>query len=303
MFDIVSFGSSVVDIFLDTNISERKNLICYPIGSKILMKNLRVSLGGGGTNSAVAFSRLGFKTGYIGKIGDDNYGKNTLNMLEKENVHFLGKVKKNSLSDYSIILDSKENNRTILSYKKLNDELKFSEIKFKKIKTKWLYLSSLLGDSFESQKKLSNLLIKKNVKIAFNPSEYLIKRKNILDILKNCKILVLNKEEAVLLGKSNNSFILLKKLHKMILKKGIVVITNGNKKIFAYDGNKNYFLIPPKIKSVEKTGAGDAFASGFVSGQILEKTINESLKLGLKESQAVIRKFGSKNNLLKIKLK
>ena len=61
--------------------------------------------------------------------------------------------------------------------------------------------------------------------------------------------------------------------------------------------------MPHKIKVVERTGAGDAFASGFVAGQIANKTIEQSLALGLKESEAVIKYFGSKNNLLKMKLK
>ncbi|MFW6283079.1 MAG: PfkB family carbohydrate kinase, partial [Minisyncoccales bacterium] len=69
--------------------------------------------------------------------------------------------------------------------------------------------------------------------------------------------------------------------------------------IKAYDGEKNYSFKPTKISFVEKTGAGDAFASGFVAGQILEKSINESLKLGFEESKNVIKHFGAKNNLIR----
>ena len=83
----------------------------------------------------------------------------------------------------------------------------------------------------------------------------------------------------------------------------IIVITDKNKKISAYDGKKKYFLIPHKIKVVERTGAGDAFASRFVAGLIVGKSIKESLKLGLRESESVIKYFGAKNNLLRIKLK
>ena len=58
-----------------------------------------------------------------------------------------------------------------------------------------------------------------------------------------------------------------------------------------------------KIKVVERTGAGDAFASGFVAGQIAGRSIMDSLKLGLKESESVIRYFGAKNKLLRMRLR
>ncbi len=295
-FDIISFGSAVVDVFVNTDISERKNFISYPIGSKILVKDLKFDVGGGGTNTAVAFSRFGLKTGYIGKIGDDNDGEEILSVLKKEKIKFFGKIEKESISGYSIILDSKEKNRTILTYKGVNDNLSLNEIP--KIKTKWLYLSSMLGKSFETQKKLAQKLKKEGTKIAFNPSSYLIKRKDLKPVLKLCDVLILNKEEARMLTKDKDSLL---GLHK--LTGGIVVITDKNKLISCYDGGKKYPLMPNKIKVVERTGAGDAFAAGFVAGQIVGKSIKDSLRLGLRESESVIKYFGAKNNLLKFKLK
>jgi ribokinase len=61
--------------------------------------------------------------------------------------------------------------------------------------------------------------------------------------------------------------------------------------------------MPHKIKVVERTGAGDAFASGFVAGRVVGKTIPECLKLGLEEGESVLRHFGEKNNLIRRKLK
>ena len=295
-FDVVTFGSAVVDVFVDTDISEKGNFISYPVGSKILIKNLKFDIGGGSTNTAVAFSRLGFRTGCICKIGDDEQGRDILQLLKKEKIKFLGKKEKGVRSGYSVILDSKEKSRTILTYKGVNDDIKISDIK--KIKTKWLYYSSLLGQSLKTQIKLAGILKKRGVKLAFNPSSYLIKRGNLSYLLSLSDILILNKEEARMLTKDRD---LLLGLHK--LTGGIVVITDKNKPINCYDGKKKYFLMPNKIKVVERTGAGDAFASGFVAGQIAKKNIPNSLRLGLRESESVIRYFGAKNNLLRFKLK
>lgn len=271
----------------------------YPVGGKILIKDLKFDIGGGGTNTAVAFSRLGFKTSCISEIGKDDNGRKILELLKKEKVKFLGKSVEKELTGYSAILDSKGGDRTILTYKGANDEVTLSDIK--RFRTKWLYFSSLLGQSFETQKKLAVKMKAKGVKLAFNPSSYLIKNKNLNSLLKITDILVLNKEEAKMLV-GNREKDLLKGLYN--LTKGIVVITDKDKLITCYDGFKKYSLIPHKdIKVVERTGAGDAFASGFVAGRVVGKGIQECLRLGLKESESVIQYFGAKNNLLRMNLK
>jgi len=185
-----------------------------------------------------------------------------------------------------------------LTYKGANDHIKWGELNTGALITKWLYLSSLLEESFETQKKLVEYLAKRGAKIAFNPSEYLIRKKNIHSILKHCEVLVLNKEEAQLLVSRGD---LLEGLYN--LGPRIVVITDKDKEITAYDGDKKYSLKPHKVKVVERTGAGDAFASGFVAGQIIGKDIDWSLRLGLEESESVIRYFGAKNKLLRRKLR
>lgn len=263
---------------------------------------MKFNIGGGGTNTAVAFSRLGFNTGYIGKIGKDFGGDMVLNLLKKENIKFLGRISPGSMTGYSIILDSLSHERTILTYKGVNDELKNREIEFTNISTRWLYLSSLLDDSFETQKIVVNLLYRNGIKIAFNPSEYIIKVLNLRSILKCTEILILNKEEAELLRKKN-------KIHEKDLLKAlkllgprIIVITNKDREVVAYDGGRKYSLMPHKIKVTERTGAGDAFASGFVAGQMAGKSIEDSLKLGLEESESVIRHQGAKTGLIRRRL-
>lgn len=298
MLDIITFGSAVVDIFVNTDVKDKGKFLAYPIGSKILIKDLKFNIGGGGTNTAVAFSRLHFKTGYIGKLDADFGGRRILDLLKEENIEFLGKTANEKiLGGYSIILDSRENDRTILTYKGINDDIKTSDLKLNQIETKWIYFSSLLGESFKTQEKLAKILHKHGTKIAFNPSEYLIERENLKELLKITEILVLNHEEAKLLTKDKNLFEGLRKLGPRI-----VVITNRDKEVYAFDGEKKYSMMPHKLKVVERTGAGDAFASGFVAGQIIGKSINESLKLGLEESESVIKHQGAKIGLIRRKI-
>ena len=298
-FDVVSFGSAVADVFVDTEFNKKSNSFSYPAGSKILVEDLKFDIGGGATNVAVAFARLGLATGCICNVGDDNNGADVLDMLEKENVRFLGS-KVRGKTGCSIILDSKDRNRTILTFKGPGNDVKLDEVP--KFKTDWLYFSSVLGMSLRTQEKLARRLKKEGTKLAFNPSGYLIKREDLSSILKLCDVLILNKEEAEMLCKKykkrGSLMVCLRALGPKV-----VVVTDKNKLISCSDGEGDYFLKPNKVKVVERTGAGDAFASGFVAGVIAGKTIPESLRLGLREGESVIRHFGAKNKLIRGKLK
>ena len=83
MYDVITVGSSTTDVFVYTDRSEsisiktkdgKEDYISYPVGSKLIINTLDFSTGGGGTNSAVALSRLGLKVAYIGRVGNDEYG-------------------------------------------------------------------------------------------------------------------------------------------------------------------------------------------------------------------------------------
>ena len=92
MYDIITIGSASIDLFIKTEGEIRKHHdhldICYHLGNKLLVKDLIFSTGGGGTNTAVAFSRLGLRTAFIGVVGADDNGEIILRELEKERVNF-----------------------------------------------------------------------------------------------------------------------------------------------------------------------------------------------------------------------
>ena len=298
-FDIVTFGSAVVDTFIDTEFNKKTGSFSYPAGEKILVEDLKSDIGGGATNVAVAFARFGFNTGCICKVGEDNDGKEIIDLLKKEKVKFLGSISKER-TGHSIILDSKGEDRTILTYKGPGNNIDLDELP--KFETKWLYYSSMIGKTFKTQEVLAKKLVKDGIKLVFNPSDYLIKKMNILPLLKMTYVLVLNKEEAEMLCKRYNlKGDILDCLREFGPK--IVVVTNKDKLTYAYDGIKKYSIKPHNIKVVERTGAGDAFAAGFTAGLMVNKSLQQCLELGLKESESVLRYFGAKNNLLRMKLK
>jgi ribokinase len=328
-YDIITLGSATIDVFADTNAryikekykGEIEEFITYPSGSKILINKLMFEIGGGGTNTAIGFSRLGLKTAWLGKVGNDENANKILEYLKNNKIDFLGTKGKGS-SGYSIILDSVGHDRTILTHKGENNNLSFKELKLSKLKTKWFYFSSMMDKSFLTQKKLAIYAKKKGIKLAFNPSSYQadLGYKKLNSILKNSNVLILNLEEAELLLKEKMKFIESEinniKENKNIIKNKvlfiskelnklgpeIIVITNGSNGTYCLYKNEFYYVKPKKVKIVETTGAGDAFSSGFISALNMKNNydINFALKLGSLNAESVITHHGAKNELLKI---
>ncbi len=302
MYDIITLGSATVDVFVKTTKPEivkhrQHDDVCYAIGQKVLVEDLHVDTGGGGTNTAVAFSRFGLKTGWIGKLGNDLHAKTVLDEMKRERVDFLGAHGK-GMTGYSVILTGLEHDRTILAYKGVNDQLTTKDVPWNKFKTRWLYCSAMMGASFETLKRAVAFAKKHGIKYAFNPSMYLAQQgiKKLKPIVQDCDLLVLNREEAqALLGVQQRCVEMLPELQKYAK---IAVITDGPKTAHAYNGFLHYQIEPPHIKVVETTGAGDAFAAGMLVGLVHKKDIADALQYGMAESCSVIQHVGAKQRLL-----
>lgn len=293
-YDVITFGSAVVDVFIDTGL-EQKEKLCFDVGSKNIIKRINFTTGGGGTNSAASFSRLGFKTGFVGKIGDGHNAGIILRELKSLKVDFLG-VQGKEHTGYSVVLANSSGERTILTYKGINNLLKFSEIDTGKLRTDWFYFSSLIERSFKAQEKLAVWAKKKGIKIAFNPSSYQSKMGvgKLKKILERVEVLVLNKEEARYLVPKGDPFDVLSRIGIKV-----ICITDGNEGSEIYDGFHKYKALAHKnVKCAESTGAGDAFASGFVSGIMKSRDIEFAIQLGSANAESVIKILGAKNGIL-----
>jgi ribokinase len=247
MYEIITLGSNTVDIFAHT---DRSNLIeihskdkdldfiSYPVGGKLLITKLINNFGGNGANSAVCFSRLGFRTGYLGKVGRDQNGKLIIEHLKKEKISFIGT--RGEESGLSIILDAMEEDRTILVYKGCNNEFKPRELDKNKLKTKWFYISSMLGDSLKMMEEVVDYARSKKIKIAFNPSATLLENEtqSALKIIRSAQVLVLNKEEAETLVGCNPPEVNVMKLRD--LGPSIVSITDGKNGAVGYKDGYYY---------------------------------------------------------------
>lgn len=307
-YDVITVGSSTIDVFIETESElikimtshSEEDLIAYPVGSKILINEIQFLTGGGGTNTACSLSRLGLKTAYLGKCGNDENGDRIIHLLKKEKVDFLGARGKQN-SGFSIVMDSIEDDRTILTHKGANNFFSFKEVDKKKLNCKWFYFAAMTAKAYRELVKVARFADKEGIKIAFNPSCYLAEQgvDFLKPILDRTSLLVLNKEEAEILVGKGDTKTLLKNLQG--LGPEIVVITDGKKGANALYKNHIYFVPACKIKVKETTGAGDAFASSFLAGLMLEDDVEFALKLGSVNSASVCMYSGAKEKLLNMK--
>jgi ribokinase len=302
-YDVISVGSATVDCF----VSVPFDLKSITHGSKNLINEIKLLTGGGGTNVAVGMSRLGLKTGLICEVGDDHSAYIIKNEMQKEKVDFLVKQHSRHQTAYSVILEAKGKDRAILAYKGASSYLHRNEVP-KNINTEWFYFGSLMGASFDTMKYLAGVSYKKKIGVYFNPSSYMVKqgKKVLKRVIDATDILAMNKEEAqTLLGikkKSVTTKELLKGLAE--LGPGICIVTDGSRGLQVFDGENFYSGKPKNVKVIDTTGAGDAFGTGFLAGIImkkswpLDKRIRFAIKLGLADSESVIRHTGTKTGLL-----
>ena len=108
-----------------------------PVGSKVEVDNMQFYIGGGGTNSAATFALQGFKTAYMGVIGNDISGREIMQELKKLKINTsLTATTNKKATNHSVVILAESHDRTILAYRGASDLLDKNNIPWNKLKTK-----------------------------------------------------------------------------------------------------------------------------------------------------------------------
>ncbi|PIR75304.1 MAG: hypothetical protein CO030_01980 [Candidatus Magasanikbacteria bacterium CG_4_9_14_0_2_um_filter_42_11] len=304
MFDLITIGDSLVDIFFvidegntGCTLDKNQKKLCFNYAEKMSIEQSTHSVGGNAANVAVGAKKTGLHTAIVTELGDDINGQVVLDALQKAEIDLsLIKIHKNKETRYSVVLNY-ASERTILSY---HAERKYALPTLPD--TKWIYYTSL-GKHFDILQKQLVSYLKKNpdVRLAMNPGSYQFSHglETIQQLLSQVSVLIVNKEEAAkLANKTTRSSI--PSLLKTLLTKGphTVVITDGTRGSYAAQGKEQYMMPPYPIKAEAKTGAGDAYTSGFLSAIIHGKDVKEAMMWGTANAGGVIQKFGAQEGLL-----
>lgn len=312
--DVITIGTATRDIFLKTPdvkiLKDPAHLIrlgfktgeaeCFAFGSKIEVERPVFAIGGGAANAAVTFRRQGLKTAAVVRVGKDFAGDAVIANLKKERVLPLAVVDRELGTAYSTILLAPEGERTILIYRGASEELKRKEIPFSKLKARWAYIAPG-AIPFPLISEVVKHLKKTGTKIAMNPSRYYLEAhgSHLKPLLKDLDVVLVNREEAALLTgiAYSNERAIFRKFDE--LTPGIAVVTDGERGVKVSDGQYLYGAGIFKEKQVaDRTGAGDAFGSGFIAGLIKTEDVNSAIRLGLANATSVIETVGAQEGIL-----
>lgn len=307
-FDFVGIGDIVTDAFirlknaeLHCDINHEYCKICMSFGAKIPYESVTiVPAVGNSPNATVAAARLGLKTALITDLGADNHGDKALATLtdEKVDTRFIRRHQ-GKKTNYHYVLWYQDDRTILIKHEE------YSYVLPEVGNPKWIYLSSLGEHSLPYHTLIEEYLkFHPEVNLAFQPGTFQISlgAEKLKGIYEKTEIFFCNVGESQKILKLESKKIDIKKLLSGISKLGpkIVVITDGVKGAYASDGKKTWFMPPyPDPQSpLERTGAGDAFASTITAALALGEPLQTALAWGPINSMSVVQKVGAQAGLL-----
>ena len=291
MSDISVLGIFVADIsFSGTKIPA--------IGETILGDKYNIGPGGKGCNQAIAIARLGGRVDFISKIGKDAYGELALNTLKKNEIKTENIIQDANLQTgvAGILVDKKSGKNAINVIVGAPTTLKINEIskQINIIKDSKIFLTQLEVPKDVTLHCLK--IAKENGCITIlNPAPA---SEITREFYSNIDYFTPNETEAefytgIKITSEKEAKLAAHKLISFGIKK--VIITLGEKGLFYADGQDEIYLKANSVKTVDTTGAGDAFNGGLAFGLSKGKSIKECLELANKVAGISTTKLGAGN--------
>jgi ribokinase len=254
--------------------------------------------GGSAANTVVGLARLGVRAGFVGTIGSDREGSLLLDDFKREGVDLHGITKAKGNTGTALIFIDSHGERAIYVLPSVNDTFVTANFDYAK-QAKIVHLSSFMGiDQLRMQISFVQQLRGSRVKISFSPGNIYAKLglNELKPLIERSLVLFLNKEEAsALTGSSDVEEV------ASILDEGahIVAVTLGDKGAYVVTRSKSLNLPPYKSDITDTVGAGDAFAAGFLYGQLTGKDPRKSGLYGNFMASKSIAQLGGRKGLLR----
>ncbi len=311
MKKILGMGNSLVDILIKLDDDKYLTDLKLDRGSMTLVDKSRMngildstnglgyrkSSGGSAANTINGLAILGAGTGFIGKVGDDEFGlffdsdmkSNKINTTLFKGEEETGKC---------VVLISKDSERTMATYlgaaielcgQDLTEDL-FIGYDFFHVEGYFVQDKDLLNKALEFAKKIG-------LKISIDLSSYNIVEENreyFKEIVaKYVDILFANEEEAEAFTEKNEHKLCLMEMGKLC-KTAVLKLGKDGSMILKDD--KIYNIKPVKTKAIDTTGAGDLFAAGFFYGLVNEYSIDICGQIGALLGKNAVEVVGARMN-------
>ena len=285
MFDIVGMGNAIVD--LTTKASENQAFMNMPQVNKggyfhtredefeeILhfSKAYDVSAGGSVANSLKAFAALGGQACFVGKIGMDKYGKLFADSLKAYHITSGLMIDKDEATGCSVVLVHEDGEKSICAKRRATKIIPYNGINWDLVEdARCLFLEGYwLDDNLLTVKKIINKAKDGFIKVVFTLADPLVVERHrdfFTKYMKSIDVLIGNENEFQALGDLALS--------------PLAVKTCGAKGVEVYQsGTWQHFEALPVSKVVNTTGAGDAFAGGFLFGYLHHFDLEKAVRIG-----------------------
>jgi ribokinase len=302
---IIAIGKGTQDVFLKSDEfdphKEGKHMYAHlPLGLKMEVEDVTFSTGGNATNVAVTFARQGLESAYLWGLGEDPASQSILDALDKEGVDTSHVVQNADYqSGYSVILIATNGERTIMNHRGQafgrtgRHAFDLSSIKGHD----WVYPTSLGDGGLPLLREIIEAAEKHGAKVMLNPAgPELDDKARLIALLDSVDVLCVNKEEMQMLVSGETlEELALHALHYV----PVAIVSDGPNGVVATDGKTIVRAgMYEDVPVVDRTGAGDAFASGFLSQWSQGKSLRDSIIFASANSTSVVTKVGAKDGIL-----
>ncbi len=313
MKKVLGMGNALVDIMTKIESDDVLDKFSLPKGSMQLvdLENRNIVLegtsnferqqssGGSASNTIHGLAKLGIKTSYIGKIGNDSFGEffhqDILNSGIEPRL-----LKGDAETGLAIALVSPDSERTFATFLGAAIELSHNDLYSSLFsKNDYFHIEGYLLQNHELLKKAVQLAKENGLKISLDLASYNVVEDNIeflKEIITNyVDIVFANEEEA----KAFTGFEPEEALNEISKVCEIAIVKIGKKGSLIKKGNEKHKVGIIDVNSIDTTGAGDLYASGFLYGLIKGFPLDKCGHIGSILSGRVIEVIGAKldNNI------
>jgi ribokinase len=280
-FDVISIGNANFDYILHFDKMPKSD-------QKSIIKTLRTSPGGSACNFAVAAAKLGAKAGFIGHVGKDECGEALLKNFEQNGIDTSRvRTEKGLHTGVSFAFSAPNGKNFVLSYRGANSKLSPEDMDETYLRKARVVHCASVSPDFAIN--IISLAKKINVRSSLDVgAEFLgIKRQKFLDVVRGVDTCFMNKKffmDIFELDPTEDGI-----LTVFPDEVGIFIVSLGSGGAILTDGLKTFRVPAFKVHVVDTTGAGDAFAAGFVTRLLQKENLEDALEWGVAVASMKVR--------------
>ncbi len=289
---ILVVGSSNTDMVIKTH--------HFPVpGETILGGRFLMNAGGKGANQAVAAARLGGMVTFVGKIGDDIFGKQAVLQLKDEgiNVDFVSVDPENSSGVALITVDKKGENSIVVAS---GSNGTLTPADFNKALTELDeagFVLMQLEIPISTVEYVAHTAAQKLKKVILNPAPA---AELSGELLHNLYLITPNETETEILTGINvtdesSALKAASRLHERGVE--VVIITMGASGAFLFENGHSELIRTSRVEAVDTTAAGDTFNGALAVALSEGKTLQESIIFANKAASISVTRIGAQSSV------